>query len=337
MTQAAKLYFIHATSPLHAGVGIGLDAINLPTARERWTGYPFLPGSSVKGVLREVAEHLEESKELTQMQVFGAFGPPTDYAGDARGGLVFSDANLLALPVRSLFGTFAWVTCPYVLGRLLRDALESGGLPSNVKTALETLAHDSGAPPKAATTAVLDPASEGKLYLEELLIPGLGQSTEIGKVANWIAETIWPKEPSGETSVAAATAAAAKAEAARAFLASRLVVVKDDYFGFFCRTATEIRHRVKIDSNTGTAASSGPWTEEHVPAETLLHGLVIGRPTRYFAPATRNTTTGAGTGVEVDAGAALKTLRAVLQTGSSLRFGGKSSAGMGRARMQVAP
>ncbi|TMQ11910.1 MAG: hypothetical protein E6J90_33420, partial [Deltaproteobacteria bacterium] len=92
MTQSAKLYFIHATSPLHAGVGTGLDAINLPTARERWTGYPFLPGSSVKGVLREVAERLHESKALTQKEVFGAFGPSTDYAGDARGGLVFSDA-----------------------------------------------------------------------------------------------------------------------------------------------------------------------------------------------------------------------------------------------------
>jgi CRISPR-associated protein Cmr4 len=337
MTQAAKLYFIHATSPLHAGVGAGLGAINLPTARERWTHYPFLPGSSVKGVLREVAERLEESKALTQKEVFGAFGPSTEYAGDARGGLVFSDASLLALPVRSLFGTFAWVTCPYVLGRLLRDALEAGGLPSNVKTALETLTQGGGSPPKVATTSVLDPISEGNLYLEELLIPGLASSTEIAEVANWIAGTIWSKEQPVEKVAATATAAAAKSGAARAFLSGRLVVLKDDYFGFFSRTATEIRHRVKIDSDTGTAASSGPWTEEHLPAETLLHGLVIGRRTRYFDPSNRNTTTGAGKGDEVDAGAALQTLRAVLQTGSNLRFGGKATAGMGRARMQVAP
>jgi CRISPR-associated protein Cmr4 len=337
MTQTAKLYFIHATSPLHAGVGTELGAINLPTARERWTHYPFLPGSSVKGVLREVAERLEENKKLTPKEVFGAFGPSTEYAGDARGGLVFSDASLLALPVRSLFGTFAWVTCPYVLGRLLRDTLEAGGLSSNVKAALETLAHGSGSPPKVATTAKLDPASEGNLYLEELLIPGLERSTEVEKVASWIAGTIWPKEQAGEKSAAAPTAATDKSDAAKTFLAGRLVVVEDDYFGFFSRTATEIRHRVKIDSDTGTAASSGPWTEEHVPAETLLHGLVIGRPTRYLDRSTGDTTTGAGKGVEVDAGAALKTLRAVLQTGSSLRFGGKASAGMGRARMQVAP
>lgn len=335
MTQAAKLYFIHATSPLHAGVGTGLDAINLPTARERWTHYPFLPGSSVKGVLREVAERLEESKALTQKEVFGAFGPSTEHAGDARGGLVFSDASLLALPVRSLFGTFAWVTCPYVLGRLLRDTREAGGLPSNVKAALEALAQGDGSPPRVTPTSVL--VSEGNLYLEELLIPGLAPSPELAEVASWIAGTIWSKEPPVEKAAAAAAAKPAKPEeAAKAFLAGRLVVLRDDYFGFFSRTATEIRHRVKIDPDTGTAASSGPWTEEHLPAETLLHGVVIGRPTRYLDPTTRNKATGAGQGNAVDADAALKTLRAVLKAGSSLRFGGKATAGMGRARMQVA-
>src|SRR5262245_60857744 len=132
MTQEARLYFIHAMSPLHAGVGTGLDAINLPVARERWTGYPYLPGSTVKGVLRDLAERLDGDHALAPRDIVGAFGPPTEHAGDARGGLVFSDASLLALPIRSLFGTFAWVTCPYVLGRLLRDAGEAGGLAPEI-------------------------------------------------------------------------------------------------------------------------------------------------------------------------------------------------------------
>src|SRR5262249_47334769 len=148
-----------------------------------------------------------------------------------------------------------------------------------------------GSTPKVAMTAVLDPISGGNLYLEELLIPGLAPSTEIAEVANWIAGTIWSREQPAAESTAAPTS-----EAARAFFSARLVVVKDDYFGFFSRTATEIRHRVKIDSDTGTAASSGPWTEEHIPAEALLHGLVLGRPTRYLDPSTRNTTTGASNG-----------------------------------------
>src|SRR5262249_10276387 len=49
------------------------------------------------------------------------FGPPTEYAGDNAGSAQFADARLLLLPVRSLAGTFAWVTSPYVLRRFLRD------------------------------------------------------------------------------------------------------------------------------------------------------------------------------------------------------------------------
>ncbi|WP_298819062.1 RAMP superfamily CRISPR-associated protein [Chloroflexus sp.] len=47
------LYFLHALSPLHAGTGQGSGVIDLPIAREKATGIPYLPGSSVKGVLRD--------------------------------------------------------------------------------------------------------------------------------------------------------------------------------------------------------------------------------------------------------------------------------------------
>ncbi len=319
MTHDAKLYFIHAVSPLHAGVGSGLDAINLPTARERWTGYPYLPGSSVKGVLREAAERLEQGGRLGKRDVHGAFGPPTDNAADARGGLVFSDASLLALPVRSLFGTFAWVTCPYVLARLLRDALEAGA--SAVVTALEALAQGGATLPAVATTsAAAPPAAGGALYLEELQLDAPTASAEVDVVAGWIGSVMWP--------------AVARSPAA-AFLVERFVVIPDDVFGFFTRTATEVRHRVPIDHNTGTAKASGPWTEEYLPAETLLHGLVIGRPTRYVDRPVGGAPAAAP--VDVNAGATLATLATALTEGGSLRFGGKTTGGMGRAHMQVLP
>ncbi len=49
----ARLLFTHALSPLHAGTGQGVGVIDLPIAREKATGLPFLPGSSVKGTLRD--------------------------------------------------------------------------------------------------------------------------------------------------------------------------------------------------------------------------------------------------------------------------------------------
>ena len=43
----ARLAFVHALSPLHAGTGQGVGVIDLPIAREKHR-YPYLPGSSFK-------------------------------------------------------------------------------------------------------------------------------------------------------------------------------------------------------------------------------------------------------------------------------------------------
>ncbi len=49
----SRPFLIHALSPLHAGTGHAADVVDLPTARMKATGIPFLPGSSIKGVLRD--------------------------------------------------------------------------------------------------------------------------------------------------------------------------------------------------------------------------------------------------------------------------------------------
>src|SRR5213080_58743 len=106
----AKMLFAHALSPLHAGTGQGVGVIDLPIAREKATGLPFLPGSSVKGGLRDLAPDDDKHRRI--------FGPRTDNAEEHASSAHFSDQRLLALPVRSLAGTFAWVTSPYILRRL---------------------------------------------------------------------------------------------------------------------------------------------------------------------------------------------------------------------------
>ena len=50
----ALLLFVHALSPLHVGIGQGVGLIDLPIAREKATGLPILPGSSLKGALRDL-------------------------------------------------------------------------------------------------------------------------------------------------------------------------------------------------------------------------------------------------------------------------------------------
>src|SRR5437899_8406014 len=117
----AQLTFIHALSPLHAGIGQGAGVIDLPIAREKATGLPFLPGSSLKGALRALCEEDQGTRKNMRRKVFGPDTASSDPNSDYASSIQFSDQRLLLLPIRSLAGTFAWVTSPYVLRRLVRD------------------------------------------------------------------------------------------------------------------------------------------------------------------------------------------------------------------------
>lgn len=125
----AKLLFVHALSPLHAGTGQGVGVIDLPVAREKATNLPYLPGSSLKGTLRDT-----DSVQITPDLRVKIFGPDSKNADDHAGSVQFSDQRLLLFPARSLSGTFAWTTSPYLLQRLQRDARSAGisDAPSSV-------------------------------------------------------------------------------------------------------------------------------------------------------------------------------------------------------------
>ena len=84
--MTTQLTFVHALSPLHAGIGQGAGVIDLPIAREKATGIPFLPGSSLKGALRALCEDGDMCKKI--------FGPTTaggDANNDYASSIQFSD------------------------------------------------------------------------------------------------------------------------------------------------------------------------------------------------------------------------------------------------------
>ena len=123
-TTISRLLFLHAQTPVHPGTGTALDVIDLPVQRERHTRWPTVPGSSLKGILRAVCR---AGSDGTDDLWLAAFGPETIDADKHAGALAVTDARVLAFPVRSLCGVFAWVTCPAVLGRLRRDVQLAGG------------------------------------------------------------------------------------------------------------------------------------------------------------------------------------------------------------------
>ena len=95
-------FLLHALSPLHAGTGHTPDIIDLPTARMKATGIPFLPGSSIKGVLRDARRATDREKTEA------VFGPSDDPAAHA-GALVVGDARrwtaIVGIPLSAEPGT----------------------------------------------------------------------------------------------------------------------------------------------------------------------------------------------------------------------------------------
>src|SRR2546421_4101737 len=150
------LTFVHALSPFHAGTGQGVGVIDLPIAREKATGLPFLPGSSLKGTLRARCS-AQECK-----QVFGPDMTEVQTDSNHASSAQFSDQRLLLLPIRSLAGTFAWITSPYILRRLVRDLKDIG---LNPPTSIPS--------PKQNEHCYIDRtrskiALSGKVFLEDL-------------------------------------------------------------------------------------------------------------------------------------------------------------------------
>lgn len=295
-----RLLFTHALSPLHAGTGQGVGVIDLPIAREKSTGIPYLPGSSVKGVLRDQCTDND-----TRQKVFG----PDTTNGDAHASSVqFSDQRLLLLPIRSLAGTFAWVTSPYILRRFVREVqdVEVSGLPKDIPV-----------PGDKETCLVakqseitLTIGNERKVCLEDIDL-AIDQTQEglAIKWAEWIAKQVFPNQKDWPKQYQ---------EDWQKQLIARFCIVHDDVLSFLLNTATEVTARIKMKEDTKTVANGQLWYEEALPTETILSGLVLAAPTEKSGYTDE--------GVFDFVGKLMK---------KSLQFGGKATVGRGLCRMQM--
>ncbi|XSG75992.1 type III-B CRISPR module RAMP protein Cmr4 [Herpetosiphon llansteffanensis] len=242
------LIFVHALSPIHAGTGQSVDVIDMPIAREKATNLPYIPGSSVKGVIRDVYADLEKRKS-----VFGT----EEQAGDA----IFADQRLLLLPIRSLYGTFAWVTSPYVLNRFAREAKTCFADSSTFPTihSGDTIHKDANDPSKNKALALITQQSvlsgQATVYLEDLDIPAEAKVAD--EWATWLGQKLFAGDDSWQT-----------------ILQERLCIVPDEIFNFLVTTATEITARIRLDDDTKVVEKGGLWYEEALPAETILAGIV---------------------------------------------------------------
>jgi len=308
--MTARLLFVHALSPLHAGTGQGVGVIDLPIAREKATGLPYLPGSSVKGTLRD-------SDVLDWVTHLALFGPDTNNAADNAGSAQFSDQRLLLLPVRSLAGTFAWVTSPYVLRRFARDAVDTGAgdLPKDVPVVPRGQGDTEYQQCLVAHGSQLKIAGQ-TVALEDLDLSATEDSRSEGDVtrwARWIAGRLFPGQAD---------------EPWRDMLVQRFCVVHGDLLSYLLTTTTEVVARVKLNDDTKTVdtKTGALWYEEALPAETVLAGLVVATPVGAKIP-------GQSSPKRLADAEIFKAISDL--TGKALQFGGKATVGRGLCRVRI--
>jgi CRISPR-associated protein Cmr4 len=257
--EASALLFLYVETPLHAGTGRGFGVVDLPIQRERTTDYPMVQASSIKGRLRAETKPLLPASEHTAI-----FGPETGNASDHAGALSVGDARLLAFPVRSLAGVFAWTTSVHLLARLRRD------------TALARLEVDWQAPPEPAEPP-RDPdtawvngdaliAGESVVLEEFSFKPDPAYAELVAKIGTWLAGNALP---SGD-------------EYAywREALPKRLCVLPENAFRDFARYATEVQTHVKLRTETKTVDGTALWTSESLPVDTLLYAPLLATASR---------------------------------------------------------
>lgn len=251
MKRNGSLLFFYAETPLHPGTGAHLGSVDLPVQRERHTGYPVLPGSSLKGVFRAEAR---ASGAADDAVVKVLFGPDTKNASDHPGALAFTEGRILLFPLRALGAVFAYATSCEVLARFQRDLGLAG---------IEPAGFEIPEPPgeeKVLVTSKAGMEVDGKVVLEEFAY-GAAKSVALDAVAAWVSIHAFPKGKAYDFW--------------RRKLARDLVVLPDDEFRDFTRNATEIVTRVRLEEDSKTVSNGALWTEEHVPSDAVFYSLVL--------------------------------------------------------------
>lgn len=252
-----RLCALTAMSPLHVGADGGFGLVDKPVLRERATGYPLLPGSALKGVLRDsfAPPADAEGRNGGPRTAFDfAFGAAAAGGEDNAGSLIFTDAQLLALPVRSYYGTTAWVSTPHLLERHAAQLARFAGaaMPEPPGLASQEI--------RLLKDSVLGHGDQ--VVLEDFDLLPQPETAAMRSWAEWLAERFWPDPgPDGLGQ--------------RGQFLRRFALVPELVFDHLCRYGLELRARVKIDPGSRTVAPGHLWYEELLPEGSLLLAYVF--------------------------------------------------------------
>lgn len=237
-----RIFHLNALSALHVGIGQAVGVVDLPIARAKATNLPIVPGSAIKGVLRD--EFVGAANQITLFGLASINGDGTAHAS----ALAFGDAHLLLLPARSMAGVVAFITCPFVLARYTADLRRAG--VANIPAVPESMQG-------AQTCNDTKIKANNAVILEDLDLKAKDGADDW---ADFIAKQLYPDE-------------AADKNWGKLFK-KHFAIISDDDFSFLADTATEIRARIRINDDTGVVQKGALWYEENLPAESVLWGVI---------------------------------------------------------------
>ena len=279
MFKNTKPLFLLCETPLHAGSGSDLGIVDLPIQRERHTNIPKVEASSLKGALREAAEsHVlgalgKDKTEIKKLnRIFGfdegalkGFSKDDmknlfkDEQTEFAGCIGFTDARLLLFPVKSLYGVFAWITCPRIIKRFIHDMKLA-----EIKIVENTEGVVTNKTPQGCTNLFGGLGRNGQkiIQLEEFVFDKIQAETECGVITQF-AEWLSTKAFAGQ------------GDYWQQKVATDIVVLDDNDFRDFVTITTEVITRTKINNETGTVQDGALFSEEYLPAESVLYSLAM--------------------------------------------------------------
>jgi len=258
MFKQAKIFYIHTITPMHVGSGSDLGIVDMPIQREGHTNFPKIEGSGLKGSMREAFESdIQNVDKLLKTYIsFGYDGTNIKSLPSAvqtafedkknqefAGALGFSDGRILLFPIKSAKNIFAWVTCPLVLNKFVKD-LKISDNEQGFTIVENSITNDS--------KINID---NGSVILEEYQI-SVSKETDTQKIAEFLATELNNEE-----------------------IKEKLIILSDDDFKDFITLSTEVITRTKIDNQTGVVANGALFTEEYLPSETIMYSLALTSPT----------------------------------------------------------
>lgn len=298
MFKEKRVLFLIAETPIHAGSGSEVGIVDLPIQRERYTDFPKIESSGLKGSIREAFESyrifenkqsklIECNKTKRLKEIFPNILELWKIKEDEKETIkTDKDGNKLTKFDEAIFITFGpegeeayagamTITDAKILlfpVKSLKGVFAWITCPlvlERFKKDLEIIGLDdfnftnfNELQNTIPSESNIDISS--KVILEEFTFE-VNKNETTKNIADWLAENILPKSNSQNDPY----------KFWREKMKKDIVILSNDDFKQFVKTSTEVITRTKIDDKTGTVKSGALWTEEYLPQDTILYSLVM--------------------------------------------------------------